>query len=214
MSGTVKLILLVLGIAAFVIIPFLVFGDELEQVFMGSGAIAILQDYGQFAWAVAIGLLVADIALPIPTSSVMAALGMIYGPIWGGVIAAAGSVISGLVGYFLGRQLGRPFVLWLNGQQAVDKGERIFDRLGGWLVALSRWIPVLSEVVSCMAGLAKMPFPIFFTALVCGSVPLGFLYAVIGYLGGDRPILTLVLSAFLPLVLWFVVRPLLRTPTA
>lgn len=210
MSGTAKLIWLVLALAAFVIIPFLLFGDQLEAMFVGSGAIGILQDYGNFAWVVAIGLLMADIAFPIPTTSVMAALGMIYGPVLGGVISGVGSVVSGLFGYFLCRHMGRPFVLWLNGEQAVTRSEKIFSNIGGWLVALSRWVPVLSEVVACMAGLSRMPFRIFFTALLCGSIPLGFLYATIGYLGGDRPILTLTLSAVLPFILWLVVRPFLR----
>lgn len=210
MGGAAKLIWLVLAIAAFVIIPFLLFGDQLEAMFVGSGAIGILQDYGNFAWVVAIGLLIADIAFPIPTTSVMAALGMIYGPVLGGVISGVGSVVSGLFGYFLCRHMGRPFVLWLNGEQAVTRSEKIFANIGGWLVALSRWVPVLSEVVACMAGLSRMPFRIFFTALLCGSIPLGFLYATIGYLGGDRPILTLALSAVLPFLLWLVVRPFLR----
>ena len=210
MDGKAKLILLVLALAAFVIIPFLIFGDQLELMFVGSGAISILQDYGNFAWVVAIGLLVADLAFPIPTTSVMAALGMIYGPVLGGVIGSAGSMISGLFGYFLCRHMGRPFVLWLNGEQAVTKAEKIFSNIGGWLVALSRWVPVLSEVVACMAGLSRMPFWGFFIALLCGSIPLGFLYATIGYLGGDRPVLTLVLSAVLPFLLWLVVRPFLR----
>lgn len=210
MSGTAKLIWIILVLAVFVIVPFLFFGDQLETLFVDSGALSILQNYGNFAWIVAIGLLLADLAFPIPTTSVMAALGMIYGPILGGVIAAVGSIVSGLFGYFLCRQFGRPFVIWLSGETEVAKGEQIFSNIGGWLVALSRWVPVLSEVVACMAGLSRMSFPIFFAALLCGSVPLGFLYSTIGYLGGDRPALTLVLSAVLPFLLWFLVRPIMR----
>ena len=211
MSGNAKLIGLILALAGFVIIPFLFFGDQLEQMFTGSGAISILQNYGNYAWIVAIGLLIADLAFPIPTTSVMAALGMIYGPALGGVIASVGSIISGLFGYFLCRHMGRPFVIWMNGEQAVTKGEQIFGNIGGWLVALSRWVPVLSEIIACMAGLSRMSFPVFFIALLCGSIPLGFLYSTIGYLGGDRPVLTLVLSAILPFGLWLVARPFLRT---
>ncbi len=206
-----RFVWLALGLAAFVAMPFFIFGEQLEQVFVNSGAVSFLERYGSFAWAIAIGLLVADLAFPIPTSAVMAALGMIYGPFVGGVVAALGSIVSGLVGYLLCRHLGRPVALWLNGEQGMLKGEQIFSDIGGWLVAMSRWLPVVSEVVACMAGLSRMQFSIFLTALICGSVPLGFTFSTIGYMGGDYPVLTLVLSAALPFILWLLVRPFLRS---
>lgn len=206
----VKFVAIVIGLAIFISAPFFLFGDRLAQLFAGDGIISLLQGYGDFAWAVAILLLVADLAFPIPTTAVMAALGMIYGPVPGGVVAAAGSVISGLVGYTLCRHLGRPFALWLTGEQGLAEGERIFGGFGGWIVAMSRWLPIVSEVVACIAGLSRMPFPTFFTALLCGSVPLGFLFSTIGHVGGGYPVLTLVLSAALPFVLWALVRPMLR----
>jgi len=199
-----------LGLVLFVAAPFFLFGDRFEQLFAGKGALSLLRDHGAFAWTVAIGLLIADLAFPIPTTAVMAALGMIYGPVLGGAVAAAGSGISGLVGYGLCRYLGRPFALWLSGRQGLDAGERIFKGAGGWVVAMSRWVPVLSEVVACIAGLSRMSFPVFFVALMCGSIPLGFVFAAIGHLGGGHPVMTLVLSAVLPFLLWVIFRPIFR----
>ena len=207
-----KLIGIVIGLVLFITIPFFIFGEHIDLIFAGGSVVAWLQSYGNFAWAAAIGLLIADLAIPVPTTAVMAALGMVYGPFTGGFISALGSVISGLVGYGLCRKLGRPLALWLSGQQGLVEGERIFKNIGGWIVALSRWLPVVSEVVACLAGLSRMPFPVFFSALLCGSVPLGFLFATIGHLGGNYPFMTLVLSAALPFILWFFVRPLLRIP--
>ena len=204
-----KLLAIVFGLVAFVSIPFFLFGDQIEQVF-ADGVVNWLQDYGGFAWAAAIGLLIADLAIPVPTTAVMAALGMVYGPVLGGLISGLGSVVSGLVGYVLCRNLGRPFALWLNGEQGLSYGERLFENIGGWIVALSRWLPVVSEGIACLAGLSRMSFPVFISALLCGSVPLGFLFATIGHLGGDYPVTTLILSAFLPFSLWFIIRPLVR----
>ena len=210
MSASVKFGLILLAVAILVVAPFLFFGDQIEQLFVGDGAVERLRSYGSFAWLVAIGLLVSDVALPVPTTAVMAALGMIYGPILGGLIAALGSVVSGLVGYVLCRFMGRPVAIWLSGNRGLAKGEAVFAKTGGWFVALSRWLPIIAEVVACAAGLAKMQFSVFLAALICGSIPLGLAYATLGYLGTDRPILTLVLAAVLPFILWFLVRPLLQ----
>ena len=51
------------------------------------------------------------------------------------------------------------------GPQDFVEGERLFARVGAWLVVLSRWLPIFPEVIACMAGLARMPAWSFFTAL-------------------------------------------------
>ena len=53
------------------------------------------------------------------------------------------------------------------------------------------------------------PLP-FFAALICGSAPLGFAFAVIGHAGADYPALAIGLSAVLPPLLWLGVQPYFR----
>jgi uncharacterized membrane protein YdjX (TVP38/TMEM64 family) len=208
-----RLLLTFLAIAVLIALPFFIWGDRLEALFTGAGAVAQIKQYGSFAWAIAIVLLLSDLALPIPTTAIMSALGIIYGPLLGGAIAAAGSVISGLTGYGLCRAFGRPLARFLSGGKALEDGERLFASAGGWIVVLSRWLPVVSEVMACMAGLARMPFALFTGALLCGSVPLGFVFAAIGHIGEDRPVITLGIATVLPIVLWLAFRPLLRNWT-
>ncbi len=74
-------------------------------------------------------------------------------------------------------------------------------------MALSRWLPVMPEVIACLAGMARMPWRRFVLATACGSVPLGFTFAAIGVWGHDNPGMAIVLSAGLPPVLWAIVRP-------
>lgn len=187
--------------------PFVLFGGQIDAAFAEGGTLAFLSSYGRYAWAIAVALLILDLILPIPTSAIMAALGMIYGPLLGGTIAALGSITAGLTGYGLCRALGRPMALWLSGEEGLRRGQEIFDGpFGGWLIVLSRWLPILPEVLACLAGVSRMRFPVFLAALVCGSLPLGYVYATIGALGADRPLLTLILSAALPLALWALAR--------
>ena len=162
---------------------------------------------GAWAWAVGIGLLVIDLFLPILGTVVMSALGLIYGWFLGGILSAFGSIVSGVLAYWLCRKMGRRAAGWLAGESGLAEGERLFHgETGGWLVALSRWMPVLPEVVACMAGLSKMSFRRFFAALCVGSIPMGFVFAWIGDAGEKTPGMALLLSAGLPPVIWGVFR--------
>jgi uncharacterized membrane protein YdjX (TVP38/TMEM64 family) len=202
-----RLLWLFLALAALVLIPFAIWGEGLEAFLSGDGATAWLAAYGRWAWAAGILLLVGDLVLPLPATAVMAGLGYIYGFFWGGLIGAAGSFLSGALGYGLCRLLGRGVARRILGERDLERGERLFREVGGWLVVLSRWLPVFPEVIACMAGLTGMPSGRFFAALACGSIPLGFAFAAVGEAGIERPALALALSALVPPALWLAVRP-------
>ena len=201
-----RLGLVFLALSAAVAVPFLLWGGQIEAALDRQLLIEWLAENRASAWLVAILLLVSDILLPIPNTIVMAALGVIYGPLLGGLVATAGTVFSGLAGYGLCRRFGRPLASRLVGPEDLARAERLFHRSGGWMVAASRWLPVLPEAIACMAGLARMPLPTFVVALFCGSAPLGFVIAGLGYAGAERPLVTLILCALLPLPLWFSMR--------
>ena len=157
------------------------------------------------------GLLVAYLFLPIPATPVMSAAGFLYGTLVGGIISAAGSFAAGMAGYGLCRAFGRGIAVRLAGEQELTQHETLFHRSGPWLVAASRWLPLLPEVISCLAGLTRMPLRIFAVSLACGAVPMGFVFAAIGASGREQPGLALTLSVLVPPVLWLAVRPLLRS---
>ena len=136
----------------------------------------------------------------------MSALGLAYGTWLGGLYAAAGTMLAGLVAYALSRWLGRPLALRLAGEEGLRAGEGLFARGGAWLVAGSRCLPILPEAVACLAGLHRMPFRTFLFALACGSVPTGFLFAGIGALGQAEPAWALGLSVVVPVALWLAAR--------
>src|SRR6478736_10134700 len=209
-----RFILLFIALVTMVLIPFFIWGDALMAFFSAEGSIAWLTAYGPWAWAIAIGLLVADLFLPLPATLIMSALGYIYGPLIGGLISVAGAFISGSLGYWLCRLLGEKTAIWILGAKEYDRGKKVAANVGGWVVALSRWLPVFPEVIACMAGLTRMPVANFYLALACGSIPLGFTYAVIGYSGIANPVLAICLSAGLPPLIWFIVGRVLRSSLA
>jgi uncharacterized membrane protein YdjX (TVP38/TMEM64 family) len=148
------------------------------------------------------GLLAADLLLPVPGTVVMSALGAVYGLWLGGIIASAGSMLAGMLGYLVGRFLTENFAKRWLGEVDFEKGRILFTRRGAWVVAVSRALPILPEVLSCMAGLLRMPIRKFMIALACGSLPMGFLFAWIGAMGRESPGWSLAFSLSVPAVLW------------
>ena len=182
--------------------PWLIWGEAFERSFSLVGTLAWLRELGPWAAAAGVGLLVADIALPIPSTIVMSALGATYGFWVGGLLSILGSMLAGLTAYGLARWAGRPAAIWIAGEDSLVRTEELFARGGAWLVLTSRWLPILPEAVACLAGLARMPFRTFFWALMVGSVPLGLTFAWVGTLTEDREGLALALSAGLPIGAW------------
>lgn len=205
----IRLLVFVLALVFLVGLPFALWGEDIEAWLSIDGAAEWMRGFGGWAWAAGLALIAADIFLPIPATAIMAALGVIYGPLLGGALSVLGSIAAGLAGYGLCRLINPRLAARLAGADAMGDARRLFDRWGGWLVAASRWLPVLPETVAFLAGLVRMPFWRFSTALVCGAVPLGFAFAAIGALGAEAPVLTLAIAAIAPLGLWAAARPLL-----
>ncbi len=204
-----RLLAVFLSLALLVIVPYLIWGGHLEDAFSVSAALEWLRGFGGWAWAVGIGLLVADLVLPIPATAIMTVLGMIYGALVGGIVASIGAVAAGLAGYLLCRAFGERVARRLLGERGLTEGRRVAGGIGMWLVVLSRWLPVFPEVVACMAGLTRMPAKKFVPALACGAVPLGFAFAALGSTGQLTPGFALAASAVVPPVLFLLVRPVL-----
>lgn len=206
-----RLLILFIVLASLVLISFFIWGDGLANIFSLEGSVNWLHKYGKWSWAAAIVLLLGDLVLPVPGTLVMSALGYIYGFLVGGLIGVAGSFLSGSLGYWLCRLVGERAAVRLLGQKDFERGKKLSGRIGGWIVAVSRWLPVFPEVVACMAGLTRMSPVYFHAALLSGSLPLGFTYAYIGHTGIDHPWLAIALSAGLPPFIWFVISRVFRS---
>jgi len=189
-------------LAGVVLGVWVIWGDSWEESFSFEGSVRWLERAGPWAWALGILLLVGDLILPVPGTVVISALGYLYGVVVGGMIAALGLLMAGVLGYGVGRICGESTARKWLGDRDYQRGRQLFENGGGWVVALSRALPILPEVISCTAGLVRMPFPRFITALACGSVPMGFIFAAIGHAGRDAPGWAFALSLVIPAGLW------------
>ena len=205
-----RLLWLFLALACIVLATFAIWGDAFENQFTVEGSLVWLREYGQSAWLAAIALLASDLLLPIHSTVVFTALGILYGPWWGGLTGAIGFALGGAIAYAICRSFGERAALRLLGEHDYRRGQTLFERSGGWIVVLSRWLPVLPEVISCIAGLTRMPVGKFSLALTCGSAPIAFAFAALGHAGKDQPLLAIGFSVVIAPILWLAAGRLLR----
>lgn len=175
-------------------------------------AVMMLKRYERWAWALGIGLIWADLVLPIPQTAVIAALGIVYGTLLGGLLGSFALITGGLLGYALMLTSARRAVQRFAGPRSLERMEHWFDRGGAWAIVVSRSLPhSIPEALAFLAGLARMPLGKFAAALSLGSVPTGFAFAAIGAGWAAQPVLALVVSYVLPIALLPVVLYLMRS---
>ena len=176
-----------------------------------NGALVTLREHGSWAWAIGIGLIWADLVLPVPQTAVIAALGIIYGAPLGGLLGSVGLITSGLLGYGLMFTSARRVIQRFTRPQSLQRMERVFEQSGAWAIVLTRSLPYsVPEIMVFLAGLAGMPLRKFTATLTVGSVPIAFAFAAIGAGWADQPIVALVVSWVLPILLLPMVLYLLR----
>ncbi|MBI5670211.1 MAG: DedA family protein [Chloroflexi bacterium] len=141
-----------------------------------------------------------NIFTPIPTEPFMPMAGIMAAQgkfnvvmVWGA--ATLGAVVGSLLLYVLGQWAGEPVVrriIWRFGRYAgiseteLDRGMALFNRYGGGLVFIGRWIPMVRPTVSVVAGICRLSLPVFllFTALSSGIV--NAFWVGVGYVLGDN----------------------------
>lgn len=165
-------------------------------------AVLTLTKYGSWAWAVGVVLIWADLFLPVPQTTVITALGIVYGTLLGGLLGSFALISGGLLGYGLMLTSARRFAQRLVGPRSIHRMEKLFDEGGAWAIVLSRSLPYsVPEAMVLLAGLAGMSVLKFATALTIGSVPTAFVFAAIGAGWAHQPVLALVVSYVLPILL-------------
>lgn len=127
------------------------------------------------AGVLGVGLLLADVVLPVPSSGVMVVHGAVYGLGVGSLLSLAGGTGATLVAFLLGRR-GRRTLERLAGPEQQARAIALLDRFGVWAIILTRPVPVLAETVAIMAGTGRLAW---WQAALAGAV--GSLLPAVGY---------------------------------
>jgi len=140
-----------------------------------------LRAAGPLAGAIGVGLLIADVVLPVPSSVIMIAHGALFG-IWiGSLLSLVGSVGCSLAGFAIGRA-GRATVRRFVTDAEYARASRLLERWGTVGIVATRPVPILAEVMSIIAGTTPaLSWWQITVASIAGSLPPAVAYAVAGH---------------------------------
>ena len=198
-----KLTLLIVLMVAMIIVPFAIWQEQITSYFESQEYRDWIESIKPYAWAIAIALLISDLFLPIPATPIMAVMGGIYGAFWGGIIAGVGSILAGLTAYAIARYGGNRLRRIIANDEELTKFQEFFNRWGAAGIIASRAMPVLPEVLTLLAGLAKMNFRKFLASLVLGSFSVAYALALAGEQAGTDPLMISIVTG-VPVALWIV----------
>jgi uncharacterized membrane protein YdjX (TVP38/TMEM64 family) len=106
--------------------------------------------------------------LGVPATPMVIAGAVVWGVLWGSVYNVLGTFLGAAVTYWLGRVLGRDFVLYLFGRK-LRRVERMVSRRGGFLsLAAVRFLPVPFALVNYCAAFVGIRPGLFLSATLAG----------------------------------------------
>ena len=153
-----------------------------------------LQHYG--LWAIFVLVLLEDFGIPVPGETVLIAGAVYAGSGRLNVVAVAvvgfvAAVLGDNIGYAIGRFGGRAIVLrWGKyvGMTAerLDKAEDFFNRHGGKIITIARFIEGLRQANGIIAGIIKMHWLKFVAFNALGAALWVGTWVTIGYFAGQH----------------------------
>lgn len=187
MTARNKLTLISILLVFSILVVFGIWGEQFESMFSLQGSADFLKQHHAAAGWIAVGLLISDLILPVPTTGIIGGTGAVLGALQGAVYGWTGLVLAGLTGYGVAKLGGARIADKLASPEEQNRYRAWFDSWGGFAVVISRMLPILPEVFSVLAGLYGMRFSRFLVALMLGSIPPAIAYAWLGAQLRDNP---------------------------
>jgi len=204
------LLILALAAVAVPLVPFLAFGTRLDHVVAGwldppppAAALAALE----------VGVLAADLLLPVPSSMVATLGGARLGILMGTACGWLGMTAGSLAGWWLGRTAAARSLAGLDPRER-DGLLRQQQRLGPLFVVLTRPLPLVAEAAALLAGATGMRGRDFLLAAGGGNLAIALVWSIAGAIGREADSLQWMAVAALVVpvaVTWLVLRRDMQT---
>jgi membrane protein DedA with SNARE-associated domain len=153
-----------------------------------------LDNYGYLAVA---GLvLLEDFGVPVPGETVLI-LGAVYAGtgrlnvVLVGLLGFVGAVVGDNIGYAIGHFGGRPLVerygryIFLTPTR-VDRATRFFERHGGKIIVIARFVEGLRQANGIIAGITGMHWARFLLSNIIGAALWVAVWTSVGYFSGNN----------------------------
>src|ERR687884_1293855 len=155
--------------------------------------LSLIEHYGYLV--VLLGVMLESMGVPLPGETILIAAGVLVqrGHLDLGdaiVFGILGAVLGDQIGYWVGREGGRPFVLrWgryvLITPERLARAEAFFDRHGGKAVFIARFVAGLRVFGALVAGISRMRWRTFIFYNALGGATWATLVVLAGYFLGS-----------------------------
>ncbi len=161
---------------AVILVPFFLFETQFNQF------AAEVAKGGGPRWVAAGGilaLLAADVFLPVPSSILSTAAGVLLG-FWGGTaVVFTGMTLGCLLGFAVGSRSSAA-ARRLVGEPGLQRAADLMRQYGDWMLAACRPVPVLAEASVIFAGLVHVPRARFVWLTALANLGIAAGYSAIG----------------------------------
>jgi uncharacterized membrane protein YdjX (TVP38/TMEM64 family) len=112
------------------------------------------------------------LAAPIPGVFVPLVAGVMYGPLWGSVLTAVGTVIGSTAAFWIGRGAGRRLAERFIGRATLDQAQNMI-RGKRWLALIPLFLFPFSpaDALCFVSGIAGVGWGPFLAAVALGRIP-------------------------------------------
>jgi len=125
-----------------------------------------------YIMAIVIALLFMDLFITVPTLSLIMLSGYFLGYPLGVLASITGLTVAGCSGYLLSYVFGNRLLRFLiKDAERREEMKVTFHKHGFAMILLSRALPMLPEVTSCLSGSTKIPFLKFISAWLISTIP-------------------------------------------
>ncbi|MEW6697743.1 MAG: YqaA family protein [Bacillota bacterium] len=125
---------------------------------------------------------------PIPPDILLIAMSLAapHLALWYAFVTTVASVLGGMFGYVIGAKAGRPLLQrWVSPQQ-IDKIDCLYQRYGGWAVAIAGFTPIPYKLFTISAGVCGINKTVFIIASILSRGARFFLEGTIIFILGAK----------------------------
>lgn len=209
MKSAIRAALFLAALFAIPVVPFLWLGESFEE-----GLLKALREPSSpsvvSGWV--IGLLAADMFLPVPSSAVITYAGGVLGVLSGTVVSWLGLSLGTLGGFGLARVFGESIARRFSESEDIERMSRFTQRYGATALVLTRALPILAEACVLMLGAGRLSWRQFLLPMLVSNLLLSLTYAACGsfFQGTNAFPIAIVASGAVPLISALVIRRLWR----
>ena len=204
MKLLIKTILILAGIftATLLIIKFsgILTIDDIKQIFIN-----LKSQPSYILGGLIMFLLFIDLFIAVPTMTIIILAGYFIGFELALFYTTLGLLSASLTGYFLSKKYGMKVLDKLSSnEEQKQEMQDLFNKHGILVLILSRAVPMLPEISSCLAGTCNMSIKRFLLAWFLGTIPYVCVIAYAGSISNlENPMPAIYAALGITLVFWF-----------